>query len=405
MQKQWPFEGLKVLDFTSGAVGPLTVRYLADHGATAVHVESRLRPDVCRTAGPFKDRIPDLDRSAWQPNYNASKFGLTLNMELPRARAIAWKLIEWCDVLAEGYTPGVMARWGMDYESVRQVKPEIIYFSTCQQGQYGPHADFRGYGNHAAAVAGMNHLMGWPDREPAAVFGAYTDFISPRFSAAAVIAALDFRRRTGKGQYIDLSQFEAGVTFLAPVIMDYTVNGRVQTRDGNRVPDAAPHNAYRCQGADRWVAIAVHRDDEWEAFCAAVGDPSLSNDAKFQTLLERKQNEEELDRLVEAWTSTRSPEDVVRVMQSAGIAAGLVANEHDVWEDPQMKHREHFKTLEHNVIGPHTYDGVAFKLSKSPQGPRWAGPTLGQHIGEVCSEFLGMSEDEIAECLVEGVFE
>ncbi len=172
MEKKWIFEGLKVLDFTSGAVGPLTVKYLADHGADVVHVESRLRPDVCRTAGPFKDGFSELDHSAWQPNYNTSKYGLTLNMDLAKAKEVVWKLIGWCDVIAEGFTPGVMKRWGMDYESVRKAHPDIIYFSTCQQGQYGPHSGFRGYGTHAAAVAGMCHMMGWPDREAAFIWGA-----------------------------------------------------------------------------------------------------------------------------------------------------------------------------------------------------------------------------------------
>ncbi len=399
------FEGTKILDFTSGAVGPLTVRYLSDHGATAVHVESRLRPDVTRTAGPFRDRLPELDRSAWQPNYNAGKYGFSLNMDLPRAREIAWKLIDWCDVIAEGYTPGVMKRWGMDYEAVRQIKPDIIYFSTCQQGQYGPHADFRGYGVHAAAVAGMCHMMGWPDREPVQIFGAYTDFISPRFGGSALIAALDYRRRTGRGQHIDLAQFEAGVTFLAPVIMDYFANGRIQTRNGNRMPDAAPHNAYACVGDDRWVAIAVTDENQWRAFRRAIGDPGWAALPRFRTLAGRKEHEEELDRLVSGWTSRRSAEEAMTHLQAAGVPAGLVANEQDIWNDPQLKHRKHFRIMEHSVIGPHTYDSIAFKLSESSQGPRWAGPALGQHVDVVCREFLGMSEDELADCFAEGVFE
>lgn len=405
MAEKWIFEGVKVLDFTSGAVGPLTVKYLADHGATVVHVESRLRPDVCRTAGPFKDAKPDLDGSAWHPNYNASKYGLTLNMDFPKSKEIAWKLIEWCDILAEGFTPGVMKRWGMDYESVCKVKPDIIYFSTCQQGQYGPHADFRGYGVHAAAVSGMCHMMGWPDREPVQIYGAYTDFIAPRFAGAVVIAALAYRRRTGKGQYIDLSQFEIGVTFLAPVIMDYFVNGRVQARNGNRVPNAAPHGAYACEGTERWVAIAVTNDEEWQAFCRVIGEPDWTKDPKFQTLTARKENEDKLNGLVEEWTSTHAAEEVMKLMQEAGVPAGVVENEQDLWEDPQMKHRQHYKVLNHAVIGPHRYDGVPFKLSKSPQGPRWAGPVLGQHIEKVCSEFAGMSKEEIADCMAEGVFE
>ena len=405
MEQKWIFEGIKVLDFTTGAVGPLTTKYLSDHGATVVHIESRLRPDVTRTVGPFKDGMPELDHSAWQPNYHTSKYGLTLNMELPKAREIAWKLIDWCDVIAEGFTPDVMKKWGMDYKSVRKVKPDVIYFSTCQMGQYGPHAGFRGYGGHAAAVGGFVHMLGWPDREPAIPWGAYTDFITPRFGGAALLAALDYRRRTGKGQYIDISQFECGITFLAPVIMDYCVNGRIQTRNGNKVPDAAPHAAYACKGEERWVAIAVTSDAEWQAFCKVIGETAWTKDPRFQTLMGRKENEDELNTLVEAWTRNYPPEEVMSRMQAAGVPAGVIENEEDLWEDPQLKYREHFKILNHVVIGDHHYDGVIFKLSKSPQGPRWAGPALGQHIKKVCTEFLGMTENDISDLMAEGVFE
>lgn len=220
-----------------------------------------------------------------------------------------------------------------------------------------------------------------------------------------MIAALDHRRRTGEGQHIDLAQFEAGVTFLAPVIMDYSVNGRVQTRDGNRMPGAAPHNAYACAGDERWVAIAVTNEDEWRAFREAIGNPDWANDSRFRTLARRKEHEEELDRLVTEWTCERPAEEAMRLLQAAGVPAGVVANETDLWEDPQLKHREHFRVMEHSVIGPHTYDSIAFKLSRSPQGPQWAGPALGEHVETVCREFLCMSEDEIADCFAEGVFE
>jgi len=405
MEQKWIFEGIKVLDFTTGAVGPLTTKYLSDHGASVVHVESRRRPDVTRTAGPFKDGISDLDYCAWQPNYHTSKYGLTLNMDLPKGKDLAWKLIDWCDILAEGFTPEVMKNWGMDYESVRKVKPDIIYFSTCQMGQYGPHAGFRGYGNHAAAVGGFAHMLGWPDEEPAVPWGAYTDFISPRFGGSALLAALDYRRRTGKGQYIDLAQFECGVTFQAPVIMDYKINGRVQTRNGNKVPGAAPHGAYACEGNDRWVAIAVTSEEEWQAFCRVIGEPEWAKESRFQTLTGRKENEDELNTLVEEWTKNLPPEEVMRLMQASGVPVGVVKNEEDLLEDPQLKHRDHFKTLNHEVIGPHLYDGVLFRLSKSPQGPRWAGPSLGQHIEKVLNEFLGISLDEISDLMAEGVLE
>jgi len=405
MKDKWIFEGLKIVDFCTAAVGPLSMKYLADHGATVVKIESSHRPDVVRTAGPFKDAVNELDRSAWYPNYNTSKYGLALNMTRPRAKEIAWKLIEWCDVMGESFTPGTMKRWGMDYESVVRVKPDIIYYSTCQQGQYGPHAQFRGYGPHASAVAGVYHMTGWPDREPATIYGAYNDYIAPRFGTALLIAALDYRRRTGQGQYIDLSQYECGVTFMAPVVMDYFVNGRVQSRQGNRVPNAAPHGVYPCEGLDTWVAIAVTSDEEWRAFGRAAGDPAWTGDPKYQTLAGRKAHEDELDRLVETWTRLHPAEEIMRLLQAAGAPAGVVLNYENLLSDPQMTHRGHFVALEHPVIGRHHYDGLPYKLSHSPQGPRWAGPTMGQHLETICLNLLGLSEDELAEYLADEVFE
>ncbi len=404
MGEELPFEGIKVIDFTTAAIGPLTVKYLADNGATVVHVESRTRPDTARTMGPFKDGITMLDRCGVFVNYNTSKYGITLNMELPKAKEIAWKLIKWCDVLAESFSPGVMNKWGMDYESVRKVNPDIIYFSTCQQGQYGPHANFRGYGPHASAVAGVFHMVGWPDQDAAGVYGAYNDYVAVRFGPAVLMAAIDYRRRTGKGQFIDLSQLECGVTFLAPVIMDYFANGRIQTRNGNRMPNAAPHAAYACEGTERWVAIAVTTDEEWQAFCRVIGEPDWTKDPKFQTLLGRKENEDELDRLVEEWTSTHSAEEVIKLMQKVGVPAGVVQNHQDLFEDPQMKHRDHFTMVNHSVIGPSYVDGSPFKMSKTSPKLRPA-PALGEHLEYVCTEFLEMSEDDIADCMAEGVFE
>ena len=321
MEDEWIFEGLKVADFCTAAVGPLPMKYLADHGATVIKVESSHRPDVVRTAGPFKDAINELDRSAWAPNYNTSKYGLALNMNRPRAKEIAWKLIEWCDVMGESFTPGTMKRWGMDYESVARVKPDIIYYSTCQQGQYGPHAHFRGYGPHASAVAGVYHMTGWPDREPATIYGAYNDYLAPRFATAVLIAALDFRRRTGRGQYIDLSQYECGVTFMAPVIMDYFINDRVQMRCGNKTPTAAPHGVYPSAGKDEWTAIAVTGDGQWKAFCQAAGRPEWTDDPRYQTLLGRKEHEDELNEAVESWTRLHPAETIMNEMQAAGVPA------------------------------------------------------------------------------------
>ena len=405
MERKWAFDGVKITDFSLHGVGPQITKYLAHNGASVIRIESRLNPGICRLGGPFKDAISEPDRSLFYTNYNTGKYCIALNLDLPKAREIAWKLIEWADIMGEAFSPGVMKKWGFDYESVSRTKPDIVYFSTCQLGQYGPHAGFKGYGPHAKALAGYNHMTGWSDREPGAVWGAYTDYVSPRFGAAVLIAALDYRRRTGKGQHIDVAQFECGLQFLAPVIMDYLVNGRIQTRDGNHVPDAAPHASYQCQGSDRWVAIAVTDDEEWKAFSKVIGEPDWTKEPKFLTLIGRKENEDELNRLVGEWTINHSAEEVMAWMQEAGVLAGVLENCQDLVQDPQMMHRGHFVTMDHAVIGPHLHDGPPFKLSKTPSELRWGAPVYGEHLEYVCKDILGMSDDEIGDCVVEGVFE
>ena len=295
-----------------------------------------------------------------------------------------------------------MKKLGLDYDSVKRIKPDIIYFGTCVGGQYGPLATFRAYGHQVGALAGVSHLMGWSDRPPAGVPFAYTDWISPRFAVSAILAALDYRRRTGKGQHIDQSQFETTLHFFAPVIMDYAINGRIMERNGNHLPCAVPHGAYRCRGEDRWVAIAVFADEEWQRFCKAIGEPDWTKEPRFATLKARKEHEDELDALVEEWTINYTAEQVMALMQAAGVCAGVVQSTKDLFEDPQLRHREHFRYLEHAVIGKHAYDNLAFRLSKTPNCQR-AAPVLGAHNEYVLKELLGMGDDEIADLLAKRV--
>lgn len=397
-------EGVKVADFSWVGVGPLSVKYLADHGATVVHIESTTHPETLRLAPPFRDNIPGINRSGFFANYNTSKYGVSLNLAHPKGREIARRLIMWADIVAESYTPGVMARWGLDYESVRRFKPEVIYLSTCQMGQTGPHAGHPGYGTALSALAGFYHITGWPDREPAGPYGAYTDFLNFRLGGIAILAALEYRRRTGRGQYIDLSQLEGALQFIAPLILDYTVNGRVAGRQGNRAPDAAPHGAYPCKGEDRWCVIAVYTDQQWEALREAMGDPPWARDERFQTLLGRKRHEEELDGHIAGWTRGKTPEEVMTLLQGRGVPAGVVERPEDLFNDPQLRHRGHFVVLHHSEIGPHSYDGIPFKLSKTPGRLRMPAPCLGEHNRFVYREFLGLTDAEIDALEAEGVF-
>jgi len=400
------FEGLKVLDFTSSGAGPMVLQYLARFGATVIHVETSHRLDTTRTNRPYKDDLSHPDYSAWIELYNAGKLAITLNLKKPKAMEIAWKLVNWCDVMGESFTPGVMAKWGLDYESVRKVKQDIVYLSINAQGQQGPHADWRGWGTIISGLTGHYHLTGWPDREPAGIWGAYNDFIAPRFGALALMGALVHKRKTGKGQYIDASQFEAGAMFLSPPIMDYCANGRVQMRNGNRDPRAAPHGVYRCEGSERWIAIAVAGDEKWESFKSVLNEPEWSTDIKFSTLEARKENEDELDRLINEWTADKVAEDVMEKMQQAGIPAGVVWTPMDLLSEPQLKHRGHYVKVEgHPTVGPLTHDAPQIHLSKTPpEIGRFYGP-LGHDNEYVYKEVLGLSLEEISDLMAEGVLE
>jgi len=399
-------EGLKCLGFTYAGVGNIVIKYLVEHGATAIRVESINRVDNTRLSAPYKDNVFGINRSGYYAWINNDRYCIALNLRHPRAIEVCERLIKWADILVENFAPGALERLNLGYNDVRKINPGIIMASFSQQGQTGPHRRMPGYGGTLQGLAGFTNLTGWPDRWPVQVDRSYPDMIAPRFGVVAIIAALDYRRRTGKGQYIDISEYEDCVHFLAPVILDYVVNQKVQGRAGNRCPYAAPHGCYCCKGDDQWCVISVFTDEEWRAFCDAIGNPDLTNDPKFQTLLARKQNEDELDKIIEQWTVNHSREEVMSILQEAGVAAGMVRTAKDVVEIcPQLKHRHYFWTLNHLEIGEHIYPGENFILSKTPAELKMAAPCLGQHTEYVCKEILGMSEKEYVNLLLDSVFE
>ena len=397
------FEGLKYVEFAWVAVGPLSGKYFADHGATVIRIESHARPETLRVITPFADGKPGIDRSMYFGRINANKYGASLDLNNPKGRELAWKLIMWADVVSESFLPGTMAKWGLDYESVSKVRPDIIYLSTCQQGQWGPYARHPGYGPLSTSSAGFSEASGWPDRMPTPPWGAYTDIVSPRFNSVMIMAALDYRRRTGKGQWIDQSQLESSLHLMAPTIMDYLVNRRILKRNGNRLAYAAPHGVFPCQGDDRWVTISVFTDEEWHAFCAAVSKPEWIKEQKFATLRSRKENEDELEKLVSDWTLSHTAEHVEELMQAASVPSSIVEKNSDLYEDSQLKHRNHFIRLKHPEMGyQHFEPQAAYILSKTPREIERPSPCLGEHNEYVYKELLGLTDDEIADCIVEG---
>ncbi|MDD5190530.1 MAG: CoA transferase [Dehalococcoidales bacterium] len=398
------FQGLKVLDLTWVTVGPRAVRYLADHGATVVKIEAPGRPDIGRLVPPYRDEIPHPDRSTWFANYNLNRYGTSIDISKPEGKAIALKLAQWADVLIESYRPGVMKKLGLDYAAVRKINPSIIYASTSQLGQFGPSSRFGGFGHHAAGMNGFSEITGWPDRPPKGVFWAYTDHIAPQFLITAITTALIERRRTGAGNYIDQSQNESAIQFLAVPLLDYQLNGRVRSRMGNRDPYASPHGAFRCKGEDRWCVIAVSTEEQWRVFCRVTDQSQLAIDPRFATLALRQANEDELERIVENWTLGLTPYEVMQRLQGAGIAAGVVKNAQDIDIDPQLSLRQHYITVNHNVMREHLADALPPRFSATPAQLYRASPCIGEHNAQVCTEILGMSDEEFILAMGNGAF-
>jgi benzylsuccinate CoA-transferase BbsF subunit len=390
--KRKPLEGIRVIDFTWALSGPISTKHLSDLGAEVIKIETRVRLDIQRTGSKFGSFN----------QHNTGKLAITINLKKPRGLELMRQLIAHSDIVVENFAGGSMHKMGLGYEFLKGLKPDIIMLSSCMQGQTGPFATHPGIGFRLTALSGFNHITGWPDRQPGWI-GAYTDFVAPRY-IIAIMAALEYRRRTGKGQYLDMSQFESGVQFMAPLILDHSVNKQPTDRMGNECTYAAPHNAYRCLGEDRWCAISVFTDEEWESFCGVIDNPGLAKDPMFATIPARKKNEEKLDKLVTEWTNSRSPEEVMNAMQTAGVPAGVVQTGEDLMDhDPQLKYRHYFTELDHPEVGKYrTNSGAHFRLSKY-EDELVRAPLLGEHNEYVFKKILGVPDDEYDKLVEEEV--
>ena len=389
------FSGINVLDLGTGIANPLSLRYLADYGATVVCVESIARPNLMRTNQPYKGFQPGINRSGYYACLCHNIHSITLNLDEPGDLEIARKLAAWADIVGDSHRPGVAEKWGMDYESLKEINPDVIMIRSSNQGLTGPRRMYRGFGNQINGLAGFVNLCGFPDEEPVCFMMAYTDYFTPNFSVAAITGALEYRRRTGKGQLLDISQVEAGLHFLSTWLLNYSVNDIEQERNGNRCDYAAPHNVYRCAGEDRWCAITVFTDEEWEALCNTVGNPEWTHRQEFHTLSSRKENEDELDKLVEKWTINLDPYDVMHSLQKAGVPAGVVQNARDLYNDPQLRAIEGFWVTEHKEIGQFSHLAQPARLSKTPPKLYRSSPLLGEHNDYVRHEILGIKKDEV----------
>jgi benzylsuccinate CoA-transferase BbsF subunit len=392
-----PLKGVRVVEVTHHVTGPVTTQVLADCGAETIQIETVSRRGLMGGGagfGPAAGGPPPHRRAS------TGRLSVSLNFQSPRGLELARKLISSADIFVENLAGGTLARRGLGYEDIRKLNPGIIYLPTCMQGQTGPHYAHAASGHKLSALTGFNHMAGWPDREPGWV-GTYTDFVAPRFNLIAILAALEYRRRTGKGQLLDMSQYEPSLHFMGPAILDYTVNGRVANREGNKNWAAAPHNAYQCRGEQRWCAVAVYTDEQWQSFCKVIGNPEWTRDTRFNTLAGRKEHEEELDIMVNSWTRDRQAEEVAVLMQSAGVPAGVVESVEDqIVYDPQLKARNFFWEFDPPEPSKDpAADQPFYRLSLRVR----QGPALGQHNDYVFKMLLGLSDDEMAQLAKEGV--
>ena len=402
MPNDLPLKDVKICDFMWVMAGPASTRILADYGATVVRIESPTRVDTARTLAPYLGDKLGPDTSGLFANCNAGKFGISLDLASPASREVVHDLVRWADLVTESFSPKAMRAWGFDYESLRKVKPDVIMLSSCLMGQTGPLAKIAGFGNMAAAIVGFHNLTGWADRPPAGVYGAYTDYLSPRFTAMALLAALDYRRRTGEGQYIDQSQAECSIHFLGPAILDYTVNERVDGRVGNYDPAFAPHGVYPAAGDDNWVAIVCRNDDDWRNLCAAMEDETLAHDLRYESAAGRLEHRDAIDSAIADWTRRFECTSIESRLQSHGVPAHSVQNSGDAYADFQLKHREHFVALQHPSLGKFTVEGPRAKLSRTPAAVRRAAPSLGQDNQYVLETILGYDESRISELAASG---
>jgi len=398
-------DGVRVVDFTWFISGPLTAKFLGDCGAEVIHVESGTSPDNMRGTTPMRDNVPGVNRSAAFARYNSSKYGLSLNLKKPEGLGLAKRVVAWADIVVENFSSGTMERLGLGYQDLRRVRPDLIMVSLPMFGHTGPWSGQPGLGSQLSDLIGFGNLTGWPDREPSSPPGAYTDFITPYYAVCAIMAALDFRRRTGRGQFVEIAQYEAGIHFLSPLMMDWFVHGREPSRAGNRCAGVAPHGVYKCLGHERWCAIAVSTEEEWRRLCLAMEHPDLAEDPRFATMLARVENSEQLDLIVEEWTGARSAEEVMGLLQQAGVAAGAVLNGRDLVENDHLNARGFYKELVHPEIGRHRYLSPPFRLSRTPGEPRLPAPCLGEHNEYVCKHILGMSDEEFVGLLNRSVLD
>lgn len=390
-------EGIVVCDFSWVGAGPITTNVLAQCGAEIIKIESVTRPDILRKGGPFKDGNSEgLERSGYFANRNPNKKCISLNMSHSKARDVAVRLIKKSDIVINNFRVGQMEKWKLGWEDVQEMNPRIIYVTMSLQGLTGPHSSYMGFGVNLNALCGLTARAGFKGRPPFGTGTNYTDHVMvPSHTLFGIMAALLQRETTGKGQTVAVSQLESAIAMKPSDVMAYAASGDTLGPLGYGDDNAAPHGVYTTLGYLRWIAIAVFREEQWDALKVQMGNPDWANKPEFATLELRKSNEEELNAHIEAWTCTQYADQLTQKLCAAGIPAGSVNDARAAIDDPHLKERAFWSYLDHPVVGASLYNRAPIVFSKTPIEMKKAAPLLGEHTREVLSGMLGYSGREI----------
>ncbi len=399
---QQTFAGLRVVDFGWVWAGTVLGHILADHGAEVIKMESKKHLDGLRLGKVF-ELGETLEVNPWFHNLNRNKLSFTVDITNPRGLGLVRELIAKSDIVIENFNAGVMERHGLGYGALCQLKSDIIMISLAPVGQHGPISDLLAYAPIISALSGIDSMVGYPGETPLGFKHAYGDPTSSLFGEFALLCALRYRKRMGKGQYIDLAESECVTSMVAETILDYQMNGRVRGPMGNNSDIMAPHGNYPCRGDDAWVSIGVKTEAEWQAFRKAIGNPAWTRSAKFADRYSRLTNTAELDRKVSAWTSRHEAYEAAQILQKAGVAAAPVLAISEIFVDPHINARHTFAGVDHPMVGGTVVYDLPWKIQGVRRKPLRHAPLLGEHNQFVLHDILGRGQAEIEKLVADEV--
>ena len=403
-----PLEGVRIIEMGQLIAIPFAMKMLADMGAQVIRLESVARLESYRSDSVYQN---DISGEFWNKGanfyeQNRNKLGVTLDLSKPEGLQVLRNLVSIADVFSENFTPRVIKNFGLEYEDLRKIKPDIIMVSSTGYGFYGPWSNFGATGPATEGAAGLAYQTGYLGGGPVMAEIPYTDYTSGEHTVFAVMAALMHRLRTGQGQFVDISQTQATSSTIPEVLMDFSANGRSGHRIGNQDIVMSPHGCYPCRGDDRWITIAVATDEEWQAVCRVLGQNGWAADPRFEDSLSRWKNRDELDALIGTVTSTWDAHELMHALQKDGVAAGAVLDSKDLLFDPHLGQRNFYEVVTHHEstgIPPLPYAGRPWKLSKTPAVNSQPAPLMGEHNNLVLSGLLGKTAEEMAELEEAGI--